>query len=412
MLERDDIGYGRRDRYLIAMKKAREPVGEARDDYAIFAELAARLGHGEPTPRAATSMAWLRHLYELSRVKSAEAGVAIRRSTSSGEGMAEAEAESREPVMLRPSAPIPREHPLKTPSGRIEIFSERIASFGYDDCPGHPAWLEPAEWLGAQAAERYPLHLMSNQPAAKLHSQLDHGAVSQATKIKGREPIAMHPDDAAARGIADGDLVRVFNDRGACLAAARRRGPDPPRRGAAVDRRVVRPARAGLQPPLDKHGNPNVLTLDKGASRLARAASPRPAWSRSSASERAPEPPGGGWGGGDRGGRKWEGEEEGGGERGRGGWRGRRRKRWGGGKWWRGEGGGGRRTPINGGPFQGMCAPAGRSTRSIAARQPWLRASPSTCSARASVTSKRFVERRSAIASSWRPIWSRIIMRP
>jgi biotin/methionine sulfoxide reductase len=63
--------------------------------------------------------------------------------------------------------------------------------------------------------------MSSDQPADKLHSQLDHSPHARATKIKGRQPVTMHPDDAAARGIAGGDLLRVFNDRGACLAAAR-----------------------------------------------------------------------------------------------------------------------------------------------------------------------------------------------
>ena len=67
------------------MKKAREPVGEARDDYWIFAELAERLGAGDGYTEGRDTMAWLTHLYELSRAKSAEAGVdASRRSTSSG----------------------------------------------------------------------------------------------------------------------------------------------------------------------------------------------------------------------------------------------------------------------------------------------------------------------------------------
>ena len=121
----------------------------------------------------------------------------------------------------------PATHPLKTPSGKIEIFSEKIASFGYDDCPGHATWLEPVEWLGSKTAERYPLHLLSDQPTDKLHSQLDHSPHSRATKVKGRQPITIHPDDAMARGIADGDLLRVFNDRGACLAAARLSRPHP-----------------------------------------------------------------------------------------------------------------------------------------------------------------------------------------
>ena len=83
----------------------------------------------------------------------------------------------------------PGSNPLKTPSGKIEIFSEKIASFGYDDCPGHAAWLEPIEWLGVKTAERYPLHMLSDQPADKLHSQLDHSPHARATKVKGRQPI-------------------------------------------------------------------------------------------------------------------------------------------------------------------------------------------------------------------------------
>ena len=163
----------------------------------------------------------------------------------------------------------PAAHPLKTPSGKIEIFSEKIASFGYDDCPGHATWLEPIEWLGSKTAERYPLHMLSDQPTDKLHSQLDHSPHSRATKVKGRQPITMHPDDAAARGIADGDLLRVFNDRGACLAAARlsdriRRGVVRLSTGAWFD-----PADAGSNRPLEKHGNPNALTLDIGASKLS-----------------------------------------------------------------------------------------------------------------------------------------------
>ncbi len=59
-LERDDIGYGSREPYLIAMKKAREPVGEARDDYWIFAELARRLGQGEAYTEGRDTMAWLK----------------------------------------------------------------------------------------------------------------------------------------------------------------------------------------------------------------------------------------------------------------------------------------------------------------------------------------------------------------
>ena len=62
--------------------------------------------------------------------------------------------------------------------------------------------------------------LIANQPATRLHSQLDFGAYSQSKKIAGREAVRLNPADAAQRGIANGDIVRLFNDRGACLAAA------------------------------------------------------------------------------------------------------------------------------------------------------------------------------------------------
>ena len=96
----------------------------------------------------------------------------------------------------------PLSHPLVTPSGRIELFSETIAGFGYDDCPGHPAWIEPAEWLGSTKAARYPLHLLTTQPHSRLHAQMDMGRVSQDSKIVGREPMRINPVDAARRGIA------------------------------------------------------------------------------------------------------------------------------------------------------------------------------------------------------------------
>jgi biotin/methionine sulfoxide reductase len=167
----------------------------------------------------------------------------------------------------------PNRNKLSTPSGRIEIFSEKIAGFGYDDCLGHPAWLEPVEWLGSPIAKEFPLHLITTQPSARLHGQMDMGRVSQATKIAGREPIRINRDDAAARGISDGDIVRVFNHRGAILAGAAvseeiRRGVVQMSTGAWYD-----PEQPGVIGTLDKHGNPNVLTLDKGTSKLAQGPS-------------------------------------------------------------------------------------------------------------------------------------------
>jgi biotin/methionine sulfoxide reductase len=83
----------------------------------------------------------------------------------------------------------------------------------------------------------------------------------------------MHPRDAAARGIRDGDVVRVFNERGACLAGVRlheglRPGVFVLPTGAWYD-----PLVPGEPGSLEKHGNPNVLTLDKGTSKLTQGCS-------------------------------------------------------------------------------------------------------------------------------------------
>jgi biotin/methionine sulfoxide reductase len=73
----------------------------------------------------------------------------------------------------------------------------------------------------ARFAARHPLHLLSEQPHIRLHSQLDHAAYSLDHKVAGREPLRLHPLDAAERGIAEGDVLCVFNDRDTCLVYAR-----------------------------------------------------------------------------------------------------------------------------------------------------------------------------------------------
>jgi biotin/methionine sulfoxide reductase len=84
-----------------------------------------------------------------------------------------------------------------------------------------------------------------------------------------REAVWINADDAVARGITSGDVVRIYNDRGSCLAGAVvtdaiRPGVVQLSTGAWFD--PLDPAEVGS---LDKHGNPNVLTLDKGTSKLA-----------------------------------------------------------------------------------------------------------------------------------------------
>jgi biotin/methionine sulfoxide reductase len=272
-LERNDIGATTRDRFVIAMHKAIDPVGEARSDFEILRDLARRLGCAPAYTGNRDEAAWLRHLYETCRERAHTDQAAFPDFDGFWQqGWLELPARGEEYVLFESFRADPAKHALATPSGRIELYSERIAGFGYEDCPPHPTWLEPAEWLGARAANSHPLHLISSQPRYRLHSQMDAGPVSAAGKIGGREAIAMHPDDARRRGIEDGDLVRVFNARGACLAGA-------------MLTRAVRPGVVRLScgawydpvdfagQPLCAHGNANVLTRDCGTSKLSQGPS-------------------------------------------------------------------------------------------------------------------------------------------
>ena len=266
-LERDDIGAGSNDSTLFAMPQLAEPYAQARDDYATFAALAGLLQIAGAFTEGRTAGQWLRYLYGQWRSDLKAAGHEMppfERFWASGS--LQLPVPDPRQVLLAAFRRDPGRFALSTPSGKIEIFSATIDSFGYPDCPGHPAWLEPAEWPGSHPG-RYRLQLVANQPRRRLHSQLDVGAYSQEGKICGREPVAMHPVDAAARGITDRSCVRVYNDRGSCLAGVTltediRPGVVQLSTGAWYDPDPGDPS-------FCRHGNPNVLTADRPSSALS-----------------------------------------------------------------------------------------------------------------------------------------------
>jgi biotin/methionine sulfoxide reductase len=269
-LEREDLAAGRNDGWLVAMHKAVDPPGEARSDHAILAGLADRLGVGAAFTEGRSERAWLADLYERLVQRLERAGASAPSFDAFWrEGSLELPEREGDQVLLAEFRADPEAHPLRTPSGRIELFSETVAGFGYDDAPGHAAWLESSESPRSQRAQRFPLLLIANNPARRLHSQLDAGDHSQAGKVQGREPIRLHPDDAAGRGIADGDVVRVFNDRGECLAGAVLDGALSPGIAQLSTGAWYDPLDAAGERPLCVHGNVNVLTRDAGTSRLA-----------------------------------------------------------------------------------------------------------------------------------------------
>ena len=267
--ERQDIGRSNLDDYLFHMPRLIPPVGEARDDYTIFAGLAERLGAGATFTEGRSASEWISRLYGEYREAAAAEGIEVPDLETLRElnwVRLPIRVEGPNRKLFPPFREDPDAFPLGTPSGRIEIFSETIAGFGYDDCPGHPVWLPPSEWLGAATAEA-PLHLVSPQPGDKLHSQLE-SALADAEGAR-PETLLIHPEDATARGIETGDLIRVFNARGACRARALvSDGINP---GV-----VALPTGAWFGDPggnIDPDGNPNVLTMDVGTSRLGQGCS-------------------------------------------------------------------------------------------------------------------------------------------
>jgi len=263
-LERNDIASSARDRYVLAMKQVVPRQGQARDDFAILSDVADALGVRDRYTEQRDTGAWLRHMYGRWSRQCDDMGITVPDFDRFwAEGHVEVPLTEADFVPYAEFLADPDGKPLNTASGRIELTSPTIESFQYDDCPGHPTWFRPNEYLRSPLAARYPFHLLSAQPTTRLHGQMDHVGVSKASKIQGREPLILHEDDAAALGVKAGDIVRVFNDRGACLAGVQ----------LARDRLrgiAVLPTGAWFDPRdgMCVHGNPNVLTLDIGTSRL------------------------------------------------------------------------------------------------------------------------------------------------
>ncbi len=268
-LERNDIGSSSRDRFVRAMHQAIPPVGQARNDADFLADIADALGYRAAFTEQRDEMAWLTHMYGRWRQACAAQGIEVPDfATFWEQGFVELPPPEESYTQYADFRGDPEANPLNTPSGKVEIFSETIAGFGYQEVPGHPAWIPPREWLGGEAARRFPLHLLSFQPATRLHGQMDSGRVAEAARVKGREPLLMHPQDAAARGLKDGDVIRAFNDRGAIAAGLRVTDGIRPGVVAMATGAWWNPARPGATDAPCIHGNPNVLTQDVGTSRL------------------------------------------------------------------------------------------------------------------------------------------------
>ncbi len=272
--ERDDLVASGRDNFIAFSTAIASAPDNIPTDHEILRRLASRLDVEKAFTEDLSEAQWLERLYEDACKTAASLQVKLPEFFDfKKDSIVEAAVEKDEPF-LASFREDPENMPLRTPSGRIELASKVIEQFGYDDCPGHPAWLAPKEWLGSPLATTYPLHLLSCQPHDKLHSQWDHAAPSRRTKAGGRQPVRIHPADAKARGIEDGDVVEVTNARGTCLAVAAISDAVMPGVVQLATGAWFNPADPEKQGSLELNGNPNVLTPDHGTSRLAQGPSP------------------------------------------------------------------------------------------------------------------------------------------
>ena len=109
----------------------------------------------------------------------------------------------------------PELNALGTPSGKFEIYSQRIAKMNYPDCGPFPRWYAPEEWSQSPQSKDFPLGLLSAHPPFRLHSQLSNTSLRQKYAVADREPMLIHPKDAAPRDIKSGDVVRLRSPHGA-----------------------------------------------------------------------------------------------------------------------------------------------------------------------------------------------------
>lgn len=273
--ERNDIDvYGSYSgRGLVAMQKLVDPLFQSRTDFDIFTELTRRFGRHKEYTRGMDEMEWVRSLYEDCR--NANKGKFDMPEFDEFWEKGVLDFGTGKPwVRHADFRKDPEINALGTPSGFIEISSRTIGRMGYEHCQDHPMWFEKTERShGGPGSDKHPYWLQSCHPDKRLHSQMCESEEFRSTyAVQGREPVYINPVDAKAKGIKDGDLVRVFNDRGQLMAGAVVTDSYP--------QGVIRIEEGAWYGPLNEkegaictYGDPNTLTQDIPTSELAQATS-------------------------------------------------------------------------------------------------------------------------------------------
>jgi anaerobic selenocysteine-containing dehydrogenase len=234
-METDDIGVESMSAQfscLFHSPKAMQAREESRSDYEIVCAIAERFGLLEEYTGGKSVDQWIEAGYQNS---GAAGEISFEELKEKGYYVVpqDPDWEKIRPGMLD-FYEKPDEHPLSTPSGKIEFYSSRLAEHFPDDDerPPMPRWIPEGEShqesRDGERGQDYPLLVISNHPRWRVHSQHDDMKwlrEIRTCKVEGPdgyyyEPLWIHPSDATPRGIADGDVVKIFNERGAVLAGA------------------------------------------------------------------------------------------------------------------------------------------------------------------------------------------------
>jgi anaerobic dimethyl sulfoxide reductase subunit A len=248
-LEREDILAPRGGGVYAVLNRVIEPLGESRSQLRICQDLAPRLGindYGNKNDREIVEgiVKELSGQVDLPDLEELRKQGLVRAATPQKEGTGSADQEK---------PPSPR---FRTPSGKIELFSEIAAGIKDPLLPPLPTYIETWESLKDPLAEKYPLQLITPHFKRRAHSQFDN--LPWLRELQDQE-VSINTVDADFRRIRQGDLVRVFNERGEVRIPARvteriRPGVVSLPQGAWYD-----PDEKGI----DRGGSANVLTRNQ-----------------------------------------------------------------------------------------------------------------------------------------------------
>ena len=218
---------------MAIMEQAVKPIGESKSDYEVVLEVAKKLGYGDKFSENKTTRDLQKQVFD-----DMEIGNLISWKDFYDKKYVVfpvARDWEKDPPGFRKFYEDPANNPLKTPSGKLEFYSARLAEHFPDDKerPPIPKWIEKSEThderLSSERAKMLPLLMMSNHPRWRTHAQGDDITWTREAptcKVLGAdgykyEPIWINPADAARRDIKDGDIVKAFNERGVVLVGAR-----------------------------------------------------------------------------------------------------------------------------------------------------------------------------------------------